>query len=228
MTIYYCNTIMLSFEDANQRIRKWQCFVCGRSYDDYPPYKEHITTEHEEGREWIRCPDCGAPVRDMRAHYAAKHPARIMPTGLQTRVAVWRDFKPSGSKKTRKPGFRTGVFSSKKSGCDLRYRSGMESDFYECLESDKDVEAFFAEPFKVPYYYAGEWHDYIPDLRINYVDGSVEVWEVKPASQTQYEQNRAKWAAMTDHAHNMGWEFVVQTEVGLGKLKKKVQRQQKG
>ena len=82
-----------------------------------------------------------------------------------------------------------------------------------------------AEPFKIPYYWKGKWHDYIPDIRVNYVDGSTEIWEVKPASQTDYEQNKCKWTAMNDHAANMGWRFIVQTEVGLGKFKNKMLRQ---
>jgi hypothetical protein len=222
------------FEDAGTKKsqkRKWQCFVCGKSYNNFGEYKEHIKMEHEEGREFLTCPveTCGAPVRDMKTHFRVKHPKRAMPSGLQARVGVWHDFRPSGSGKkktgTKKPKFRQGEFESKKSGCLLTYRSGMEENFYNLLEQDGDVESFFAEPFKVPYFYQGKWHNYVPDIRINYIDGSVEIWEVKPANQTHYDQNQAKWAAMNDHAHNMGWEFIVQTEVGLGKLKKKVQRQ---
>ena len=218
------------FEDVgNGQKRKWQCFVCGKGYDDYLPYKEHIIEEHEQGREYIRCPDCDAPVRDMPTHYKVKHPKRIMPKGIQTKVTVWKDFKPGGNKpkKTRKPTCRKGEFPSKKNGCDIPYRSGMEEEFYNLLEEDVDVESFFAEPFKVPYYFNGKWHDYIPDIRVNFVDGSTEIWEVKPATQTgpEYEQNQTKWASMNDHANNMGWTFVVQTEVGLGKLKKKISRQ---
>lgn len=208
--------------------RKWQCFVCGKNYDDFATYKSHILETHEEGREFLKCPDCSAPVRDIITHYKAKHPKRIVPKGIQTRVAIWRDFKSGGEKKktTKKVAFRTGTFASRKSGCDIPYRSGMECEFYELLESDKDVAAFYAEPFKIPYYYQGKWHDYIPDIKIVYVDGSVSIWEIKPANQTQYDQNRAKWGAMNDHALNHGWEFVVQTEVGLGKLKTKIKRQQ--
>ena len=220
------------FEDASSGKtgkRKWQCFACGQNYQDYKTYKEHILDQHEEGREYLKCPDCNAPVRDLKMHYKAKHPKRIMPRGLQTKVAVWKDFKTGGKGKkkgkTRKPTFRTGEFESKKNGCLLKYRSGMECEFYECLEIDKDVVSFFAEPFKVPYCYQGKWHDYIPDIRINFTDGSTEIWEVKPASQTHYEQNRAKWAAMNEHAIHHGWTFSVQTEVGLGKLKTKVKRQ---
>lgn len=218
------------FEDAGKpKVRKWMCFVCGKNHETYEDYKEHIFLEHEQGREFLVCPveTCKAPVRDVKAHFNAKHPQRVFPTGIQNRVAVWHDFKEGGKKKTRKPSFRQGTFTSKKSGKDFLYRSGMEEEFFNLLEQDNDVTSFYAEPFKIPYFWQGKWHDYIPDLRVNYIDGSTEIWEVKPANQTQYEQNKAKWAAMNDHANNMGWKFVVQTEVGLGKFKTKMKRQQR-
>jgi len=115
---------------------------------------------------------------------------------------------------------------SHKNKCEIKYRSGMEEEFYNLLETDGDVAAFAAEPFKVPYFWAGKWHNYIPDIRVNFIDGSSEIWEVKPANQTDFDQNKAKWAAMNDHALNLGWKFFVQTEVGLGKLRAKVKRQQ--
>lgn len=216
---------MLGFEDVNQKERKFQCFVCGIIHDTLIIMNEHILKTHEQGREFIICPVCSFCVRDMKTHFKVKHPKRIIPKGIQTRVAVWHDFRPGGKKKTRKPNFRKGTFTSKKNGCDIPYRSGTEEEFYNLLEHDGDVESFAAEPFKIPYFFK-TWHDYIPDLRINYIDGSTEIWEIKPASQTgpEYEQNQAKWAAMNDYASNLGWQFVVQTEVALGKLKKKLSR----
>lgn len=217
------------FEDAgSSRTRKWQCFCCGKTYTSYDEFKSHVLEVHEEGREYILCPveTCNCPVRDLKNHFKLKHPNRVMPKGLQTRAAIWKDFKPNGTKKsTRKPNFKSGTFLSKKSGKEFKYRSGMEKDFFNLLENDQDVASFVSEPFKVPYYHAGKWHDYTPDIRIDYVNGDTEIWEVKPANQTHYEQNKAKWVAMNNYAQNMGWEFVVQTEVGLGKLKVKVNRQ---
>jgi hypothetical protein len=217
------------FEDTGDKnARKFQCFVCGVNHDDIQKMKDHVIETHEEGREYILCPECKFPVRCLKTHFKVKHPARTMPKGVQTRVSIWRDFSSNGKKKktTKKVSFRTGSFTSRKSGCDIPYRSGMECEFYELLESDHDVSAFFAEPFRVPYYYQNSWHDYIPDIRVNFVDGTTEIWEIKPANQTAYEQNRAKWGAMNDHALNHGWQFSVQTEVGLGKLKAKIKKQQ--
>lgn len=220
----------LLFEDAGgSKVRKWQCFVCGRNYEDYDQYKGHITESHEEGREFICCPDCGAPVRDMKLHYRAKHPKRALPKSVQTRVAVWKDFKPGKDGKpkatTRALNFRKGKFESQKCGKDFEYRSGLECEFYECIEADLDVVSFAYETLKIPYFWKGEWHNYIPDLRVSFIDGSIEIWEIKPANQTHLEQNKAKWVAANNFCMNMGWQFVVLTEVGLDKLRMKVKKQ---
>ena len=204
--------------------RKFTCFVCGVLFSEYLEYKEHIASTHEEGREYITCPDCQAPIRDLPLHYKAKHPHRTMPKNCQTRVGVWNDFT-QGGKKTRKPGFRQGYFVSNKMKTNLKYRSGYECEVYELLENDNDCVAYFAEPFNIDYYYRGKWKKYIPDIRIEWRNGKTEIWEIKPATQTDLNQNKAKWTAMQEHADNMNWDFTVITEVGINKLKQKVKQQ---
>lgn len=207
--------------------RIWQCFVCGEKFEEYGEYAQHITKEHDEGRDFLICPIdiCCAPVRDMRAHFKAKHPNRPMPKNCQMKTTVWRDFSSNGKKKTSsKPiKFNEGWHESpKNNGAKVYYRSGYEKQVYECLEKDTDVKSFVAEPFKVPYYYKNEWHNYKPDLKVEYTDGVVEIWEIKPKNQTDYEQNKAKWKAMHEYAQNIGWKFNVITETGIGKLRCKV------
>ncbi len=222
----------LLFEDAGKsKSRKFQCFVCGKNYEAYEEYKEHILQSHQEGREFISCPDCGSPVRDVKLHYKTKHPSRIMPKNVQHRVAVWHDFKvgkfgKSEKKTTRKPSFRSGTFCSKKCNRDFEYKSGMECDFFECLEADVDVLAYSYEGMKIPYFFQGKWHNYLPDIKVTFLDNTIQIWEIKPANQTNYDQNKAKWAAAQNYCLNIGYEFIVMTEVGLGKLKTKLKQQQ--
>jgi len=201
--------------------------VCGKHQNDYQSYKDHIITEHEEGREYISCPACQAPVRDLKMHFKCKHPKRIMPKNCQMKATVWHDFAPNGKKKKGRKGpkIQTGYFTSNKMRKDIYYRSRFENDFYVCLEHDQDVVSYFAEPFKVPYYFNGKWHNYIPDLRINFADDTTQVWEIKPESQLKLDQNQSKWAAMYNHAENHGWDFIVQTEKGLAKYQMKIRKQ---
>jgi len=215
---------MFEIQDKNKR--KWQCFVCGVLFTDPEEYRQHIKENHEEGREFITCPACGYPIRDLPAHFKAKHPKRTMPKNMQTKVSIWHDFTPQGKKKkTNKPRFRKGYFQSTKNNKDILYRSGYECEVYECLEADRDIRGFKAEPFKVEYFYKGKWRKYIPDLLVEFYDGKKEVWEIKPKTQTTYEQNKAKWTAMNNYANNLGWHFEVKTEVGIEKLKKKIREQ---
>lgn len=223
----------LTFEDAGIfKDRKWQCFCCGKNFVDYEEYKNHIKENHEQGREWLECPDCKAPVRDLKTHYKVKHPQRMLPSGVQTRVVVWKDFKPGKDGKpkgsVKRTTARRGTFTSVKCGRDFEYKSGLEEEFFNLLEADADVQNFSYEPFKIPYFWRGEWHNYIPDLRLNFIDGSTQIWEIKPANQTgpDYEQNQCKWAAANNFCQNVGWEFMVVTEVGRGKLQSKIKRQQ--
>lgn len=217
-----------SYEEAGKDPkRKWQCFCCGKFFNNYDEYKSHIVGTHDQGREYIKCPTCDAPVRDMFAHFRAKHPNRAMPKGVQTRVGIWHDYSISGKKKKTRVQAHKGEFESQKNGQIIKYRSNFERDFYEQLESDLDVMSYAGEPFKVPYFWSGAWHEYTPDIRVDFIDGSVEIWEIKPAAQTgeEYDQNQAKWVAMNNFAKNMGWQFTVQTEVALGKLKNKIRKQ---
>jgi len=211
-------------DKKDKNARKFQCFVCGKQFPDYEPYREHIVAEHDEGREYLKCPACEAPVRDLRSHFNVKHPSRVLPKTGQMKVTVWYDFK-DGKRKARKPKFKDGNYVSTKTGATLHYRSGYECEVYELLDEDTEVLSFSAEPFRIPYVFEGQWHDYIPDIRINFTDSKVEIWEVKPSSQTDLAQNKAKWCAMDSYADKMGWKFMVVTEIGMEKLRQRIKQQ---
>jgi len=222
----------LPFDLPDKYKRRWQCFVCGQEFNDYKAYKEHIVEKHEESRDYVLCPlkRCGAPVRDLRAHFKTKHRNEKIPGGIQFKATVWRDQKVAKGKKkivTRKPKFMQGILVSNKpmmKGKEVRYRSGYERKVYECLEVLPDILLYDTETEEIPYYLDGERHIYLPDLKIAMADGHTEVWEVKPASQTSSPKNEAKFHAAEDYCHIRGWKFVVITEVGINKLEKKVKR----
>lgn len=214
---------MLPFQKDNNK-RKWMCFVCGREFEEYDPYKEHIIESHEEGREYIICPlaRCGAPVRDLRLHFKAKHPSeKEVPKIGQMKALVWKDHSTrTGKMKQRKPKFREGyLVSGKNGGKEMHYRSGYECEVYECLECLPEVIKYDVEPFKVQYTFEGEVHEYNPDLSVLFDDGHVEIWEIKPSNQTSLPRNTAKWSACQQHCEARGWNFIVMTEKGIGKLK---------
>lgn len=212
-------------------IRKYQCFVCGHNSLTFEDYKDHIIKSHDEGREFVICPlaRCGAPVRDVRTHFAVKHKTEKVPEKGQMKAMIWKDVNPkTGKLKQRKPKFREGYFiSTKNGGKEMHYRSGMECDVYECLEAMKEVISYSVENFTVQYSFEGEQHTYIPDLSVLFVDGHTEIWEIKPANQTHLPRNNAKWTACNQYCQTRGHTFMVLTEVGLGKLKQQIKNEGK-
>lgn len=205
----------------NQNVRKYVCFVCGISTLSSEEYRQHIINSHELGRDYVVCPlqRCNFPVRCVKTHFKVHHPNEVMPKVPQTKATIWRDFNGKGEKKTRKPNFREGYMVSLKNGREMHYRSGYECEVYESLESIDEVLAYDVEPFKVPYLFEGEAHNYNPDLIIHFIDGHTEVWEIKPSNQTDLPKNHAKWASCELYCQDRGWKFVVMTERGIGKLK---------
>ena len=198
---------------------KHRCFVCGEEFVMYEEFCQHIFSKHDEGREYLRCPACDCPVRDMRLHYQAKHPSRPLPKDTQLKVSIWFDFK-GNKRKARKLNFKEGNFVSQKMGGQtVHYRSSYELEVYKLLENEKTVVGYEAEPFKLPYYFGGKWLDYIPDLKVHFTDGSIQIWEVKPSNMTAFKKNKAKWTAMEEHAKKMGWQFKVITEQVMSRIK---------
>lgn len=207
--------------------RSYICFVCGLKHKDFEEYKSHIINSHEEGREFVICPlgRCGAPVRDLRLHWKAKHPSeKEMPKTGQMKAMIWKDQNTKTGKMTkRKPKFREGyLISTKNGGKEMHYRSGMECDVYEYLEAIPEVLGYEVEPFKVQYSFEGEVHEYNPDLKVSFDDGRIEIWEIKPSNQTHLPRNNAKWTACNQYCQTRGFNFMVLTEVGIGKLKQKI------
>ena len=206
--------------------KAYSCFCCGGHFSSYDEFKTHILESHEEGRDFVRCPlpHCGAPVRDAKLHLKVKHPGfKVNFTG-QSRAIVWHDFSAKG-KKTRKPRFKQGKYESTKTGKLLTYRSGLEEKLYKVLDRHDDVMSFYSEPFHIDYVHNGQVHKYIPDLIVHFMDGSKAVWEVKPANQTELEQNKNKWRAAEQACKVRGWGFEVYTEQRINKLEGEVIRQ---
>lgn len=216
----------LPFEIPNKDKRTYTCFCCAVRFSSLEDYKTHILDNHEEGRDFVKCPLCSFPVRDVRHHCRVKHPGRPMPKNGQMKAIIWKDQQPGKEKlKTRKPKFREGYYESTKMNKKLHYRSGWECQIYECLDADNEIHTFDAEPMEIPYMYKGQAKKYIPDLIVRYVDGRTEMWEIKPSSQTLLEKNQDKWAAAEKACFGRGWTFKVITEKGMDNLKMKVKRQ---
>jgi hypothetical protein len=176
----------LPFNNSHNGKRQFACFICGVLQPDFASFKEHIRSNHEEGREYVVCPieRCSAPVRDVRVHFKACHPQEPVPKTCQMKALVWRDPKDP-SKKKKKVSFKEGYFvSAKNRGRKMHYRSGWELEVYETLEKADRVIGYEVEPLAIDYWFDGKRQSYLPDLKIHLDDGSKEIWEIKPMNQT--------------------------------------------
>ena len=208
--------------------RRWFCFVCGQSFPNWKQYKAHVCTEHVQGKEWLPCPYCPSdphptPVRDLRSHIKVKHKNRAVPKRGQLKVEVWKSFdaqKRRISKKSRKRKFKEGFHYSTKMQRNMHYRSSWEESVYMCLDLLPEVISYRVEPFAILYALRGSTYNYIPDLLVEKSGGITEVWEIKPASQTEAEVNIAKWVAAKAYCAARGWKFLVYTEKGIRELKR--------
>jgi hypothetical protein len=215
--------------EKNDGKRKFLCFVCGRGYKEVQEFRTHILEEHEQGREYLLCPlaRCQQPVRDLKAHFKAKHPGDQVPNFGPMKALIWKDWSSKGGKKvgkTRTP-WKDGSFTSiKMNGTEIHYRSRWECQCYECLEMLTEVVAYHGEPVKIPYLFKGESHTYNPDILVQLDDGTTELWEIKPQDQTHWDINQAKWDAAKAFCEARGWKFVVITEKVLDRLKKQARR----
>ena len=119
--------------------------------------------------------------------------------------------------------------SYKNDGQQMHYRSGYELEVYNILEELNDVVRYEVEPKDciTKYYWNGSWRKYWPDLKVAFAEGKIEIWEIKPGNQTDYEQNQAKWNAAADYLGKRGWAFKVKTERGINKLRRLLVEQKK-
>lgn len=75
----------------------------------------------------------------------------------------------------------TGEFYSTKNKKHMKYRSSYELRFFDLLEANIEVAKYDSECFSLQYInMQGNRKNYIPDLMIVYIDGRVEICEIKP------------------------------------------------
>lgn len=100
-----------------------------------------------------------------------------------------------------------GKFYSRKNGCILNYKSILELNVYKRLESLDTVKSFEVEPLIIPYTFNGLEKHYVPDLVIKYVDGSVDLVEIKSKRDVNTKQVIEKNKAAIRYAKRHGMRY---------------------
>lgn len=205
--------------NKKDKTRKYCCFVCEDTFDNMEQLKNHVIENHNESDDYVMCPICKHPARDLHIHYRSKHIGMLIPENIQPRAIIIRDIKKPHRNNKKTTVFKQGNFYSKKNQCDIFFRSGLELKFIKKLENNKKVRRYKSESLNIEYFFEGTNHTYIPDILVEYTDGKIELWEIKPKSQTKWAKNIAKWKAANIYCQKRNWEFIVMTENALKKIK---------
>ena len=110
---------------------------------------------------------------------------------------------------------RSGQFFSKRQDKYIIYRSSYEHKFLSKCENDASILAFDSCHFSIPYVFDRKQKRYIPDFKINYLDGSCVLVEVKPSWRITEPQNIEKFIAANQFCENEGCIFLLVTESDL-------------
>lgn len=214
----------MSEESSNTK--KLVCFVCAQELPDLESWKQHIIDRHEEKEQYLLCPECGIPCRDLFSHYKVHHRGIEIPDFEQVKANRIVDWSPAYRRsKKKKSKWKEGLFDSIKMGKKIHYRSSWERDAMVCFEKCVDVDAYFGDDHLcIEYQIHGRTHRYWPDFTLKMKSGKTYVIEIKPAEQSEWEINVAKWTHAAKFCLARDWDFQVWTQKHIRKIKARASR----
>lgn len=117
----------------------------------------------------------------------------------------------------RHTGFKGEHYAGvKNGGVETYLRSSYESTYARILDADDNVASWTHEPFRIPYFFDGSVHNYVPDFSVCLSDGSRVLVEVKPASLAEKPVNVAKREAAEKWCETNGFVYKTVSEEDLG------------
>lgn len=129
--------------------------------------------------------------------------------------------KKKPRRRRRKRAYKTGTYTSTKTGKTCKYRSGWELKYFEHLDTDPDVLDWESEPFTIPYVSnkkTGRIRNYIPDVLVRRKSSGVTLEEIKPTNKLQKRLVARKIRAGQEWADDNKVKFSIITEVELKAL----------
>lgn len=124
----------------------------------------------------------------------------------------------------------------------ITYRSSWEKYIMEFLDRNPHVARWSSETVVIPYFSNadGKRRRYFMDFYVQFDDGAIHLWEVKPFKETcpppkpannnvhnkkkfidaiyAWQVNQDKWIAANKACKEKGWQFKIITEVTLKKV----------
>lgn len=206
--------------------KKIMCFVCAMESLDVDSWKNHIINSHQKNEEYLLCPSCDIPCRDLISHWKVHHRNDEMPNFGVIRVNKIYDWNYKYQKEQRKKRkWKEGLFDSIKMGKKIHYRSSWERDVMICLEKCVDVLEYYGDDHLcIPYYIHSKQHRYWPDFTVRLRDNKTYILEIKPIDQAEWEINQAKWEYAVKYCNTRQWKFQVWTQKHIIKIKTRASR----
>lgn len=163
--------------------------------------------------------------KKLRNHFKGKHLSKEHRRKVS--IGLSKAFE-EGRMNRKSKTYKEGKFFSFKNDKFIKYRSSYELFVYEFLEKMKKVKSYEVEPFHIEYLDENlDIRRYIPDILIKYVDGSMELVEIKPRNFISLPSNKCKFLAAEKFCKINGLSFSILTskkgstdisKVGISKL----------
>jgi hypothetical protein len=206
--------------------KKYYCFICAQEFPGYEVCKNHIIETHEENTEYLLCPACKTPCRDIKSHWRVKHKSFALPKLPSYRVEKIYDWDEKHRKNSRKKlKWKEGFFDSIKMGKQIHYRSSWERDVMICFEKCVDVIEYYGDNHLcIEYYIHGVKKRYWPDFTVKMKNNETYIIEIKPENQTDWEINKAKWTYALAFCQKKQYNFQVWTQKYIRKVKTRAVR----
>ncbi len=114
-----------------------------------------------------------------------------------------------------------GRFYLAKVGRDVGFDSALRARLLLTLNAADQVRTFQEEPAAVRYTVDGQTGLHHPDVAAQLADGRIVLVDVQPLGQVGIHVNRAKAAALREHAHANGWGLLIWTgsRTGVAQLR---------
>ncbi|NHQ87306.1 hypothetical protein HA050_14410 [Iodobacter sp. HSC-16F04] len=108
-----------------------------------------------------------------------------------------------------------GYFASSKMGDTVHWESLLEKDALLLLELSPGVAAYQEQPEVIEYFDGEQFREYIPDLKVVLLDGTIRYIEVKPFDQLARPSIRKKYEAIALHFQSIQSPYRIVTEVEI-------------
>ena len=153
-----------------------------------------------------------------REHIRALRKRHLEEVAARQKMLTSQDIKNLGFVINKNGKHISGKMWSDKNKSEITFRSAYEFAYCLRLEEDDNVKAYFMEAMSIPYFFEGDYHKYIPDLFVVYMDGSSELLEIKPQSMIHRRDVQVKAIAANkfiadSKVKNCKYRFITEEEI---------------